>query len=175
MSEHRAWLRQAQKDRESAERVLDLADGSSFCHFLAKSQQAVEKSVKALVAALRDLRGIGVDIGWTHSVERFMSVLTKLPRSQGANQDIQSNIRALFHETTRGNIRALDGLAPRRPPPGEPPGRNTEYPFQNHGVWQAPSDTGIFSRDDVSRFRSLASRVVEGCARVISAIERGPS
>jgi HEPN domain-containing protein len=50
MSEHRAWLRQAQKDRESIDRVLELKDGSTFCHTIAKSQQTVEKSVKALVA-----------------------------------------------------------------------------------------------------------------------------
>lgn len=175
MSERRAWLRQAQNDRQSAEQVLELGDSSTFCHTIAKSQQAVEKSIKGLVAALRDLRGIGVEIGWAHSVEWFMRVLTRLPRSNGANQDIQARLRALFDETTRGSIRALERFAPRRPPPGMPPGRNTEYPFFDEGVWRAPVDSGTFSRTDVDRFRAVASKVVQGCARAISAIERGPS
>jgi HEPN domain-containing protein len=72
MSEHRAWLRQAQKDRESAERVLDLKDGSTFCQAIAKSQQAVEKAVKALAAALIENRIIGGKIPFVHSVEPFM-------------------------------------------------------------------------------------------------------
>jgi HEPN domain-containing protein len=63
MSEHRAWLRQAQSDRESAERVLDLGDEPTFCHGIAKFQQAVEKSIKALVAALRDHRDLEITVG----------------------------------------------------------------------------------------------------------------
>jgi len=173
MSEHRAWLRQAQKDRESAERVLDLRDGSTFCHAIAKSQQAVEKSVKSLVAALRDCKGLGITIGWTHPVERFMSFLTRLPSSGDKDRPIQSIIHSLFDEKTRGDVRALDRLAPRRPPSGMLPGVNTEYPFIKDGEWRAPADPDIFSRHDVNRFRALASRVVRGCASIISAIERG--
>jgi HEPN domain-containing protein len=175
MSEHRAWLRRAQNDKKSAERVLNPRDSSTFCHAIAKHQQAVEKSVKALVATLRDLRGVGIEIGWAHAVERFMSVLTRLPQSRTANQDIQSNIKGLFNETTRGDIRVLDQMPPRRPPPNMPPIRNTEYPFLRDGVWRAPADPETFSRADVDRFRLLATRVVDGCARVISAIERGPT
>jgi HEPN domain-containing protein len=172
MSEHRAWLRQAQSDRESAERVLDRGDTSTFCHAIAKFQQAVEKSINALVVALRDYRGLGVVIGWTHTVEPFMGVLTRLPRSGGRNREIQSLLHGLLDERTRGAIRALDQLAPRRPPPGVPPHRNTEYPFLQEGEWCAPADLQIFTRSDVDRFRALAARIVGGCARLISAIER---
>src|SRR5947209_2372023 len=126
MSEHRAWLRQAQSERESAERVLDLGDASTFCHAIAKSQQAVEKSIKALVVALRDDRRLHIAIGWTHTVEQFLGILTRLPRFGGHNRDIQSIIHGLLDETTRAAVRALDQLAPRRPPPGMPPYRNTE-------------------------------------------------
>jgi hypothetical protein len=175
MSEHRAWLRQAQKDEESVKRVLDLKDRTTFCHAIAKSQQAVEKSVKALVAALRDCKGFGVAIGWTHPVERFMSFLIRLAHSGGKDRAIQSIIHGLFNEKTRGDVRALDRLAPRRPPTGSLPGVNTEYPFVKNGEWRAPADPDIFSRRDVDRFRALASRIVQGCARIISAIERGTS
>jgi hypothetical protein len=175
MSEHRAWLRQAQRDREVAERAVDLGDASTFCHGLAKLQQAVEKSVKALIVALRDHRDLEIAVGWAHGVERFMGILIRLPRAVGDRNDIQGHIRRLLDENTRGDIRALDRLAPRRPPPGLPPQRNTEYPFLHAGEWHAPADLDIFSRQELDRFRALAGRIVAGCARLISAIERGTS
>src|SRR5262249_22126007 len=137
MTETRAWLFQAHADLACADKILDINDPSTYCHSIAKYQQAVEKAIKALVAALRDSRGLSIQIGWTHPVERFMSVLTRLPRSS-ANRDLQNIIHGLFDETTRGALRALDRLVPRRPPSGLHPERNTEYPFQMSGDWRAP-------------------------------------
>src|SRR5262249_13703193 len=109
---------------------------------------------------------------WTHTVEQFLGVLTRLPRSGGQNRDIQSIIHGLLDETTRAAVRALDQLAPRRPPPGMPPYRNTEYPFFQDGGSRAPADPESFSRSDVARFRAPSARIVGGCARLISTIER---
>jgi HEPN domain-containing protein len=172
MSQHRAWLRQAQNDRESLDRVLELNDDSTFCQAIAKSQQAVEKSVKALVAALIEHQQLDRKTGWGHSAEQFMTVLIHLPRSRTGTREPQSIIHDIFDERTRGEVRSLDRLAPRRPPPDSPPARNTEYPFLQDGIWQAPADPGVFSECEARRYRALAHRVVAGCAQVVSAVER---
>src|SRR5258708_38132237 len=104
-------------------------------------------------------------------VERFITVLTHLPRPRDF-RDIQGKIRGLLDAQTRGDIRALDAMAPRRPPPGEPPARNSEYPFVLANTWRAPAEPDVFTRVELERFRKLASRLVDGIDRILSAISR---
>jgi hypothetical protein len=171
MTETRAWLTQAESDYDCIGRILDVGDRSTYCHAIAKCQQAVEKSVKALVAAARDHRGARFTIGWRHEVEQFITGLIRLSRSANS-QDIQFVIRSLFDEPTRDGIRRVHELAPRRPPPGGEPALNTEYPYRKGRKWRAPSEVDAFSRSQVDDFRRLAHRVTYGCGRVISAVER---
>ena len=49
---HRLWLSQAHSDLAASGRVLIPTDGRTYCQAISKYQQAVEKTVKALGAAL---------------------------------------------------------------------------------------------------------------------------
>ncbi len=174
MNESQAWLAQAMSDLACAERVRESGDPSMNCHVVAKCQQAVEKSVKGLVAGLRQASFLKVQIGPQHSVLRFMSAILRKPRSDGEH-GLHGRLIALFNEHTRGEIQAIEALIPRFPGGGASPVRNTEYPFRSDGgAWSYPAYTRAFSPDEVARFRDLARRVVSSCARLESAVRRAP-
>jgi HEPN domain-containing protein len=170
----RLWLNQARSDYRASSRLLDDQDHETYCQAIAKYQQVVEKSVKAIAAAIRDAGISPIYTGFTHEVEKIVSALVLLPRGKGPT-DIKDRIKALLNEGHRSEIRALCALAPKRPGPGELARRNTEYPFQrSDGSWIAPHDEGAFDLSDVERFRALATRIIEGSARTVSALERLP-
>ncbi len=170
MDEPTAWLYQAMADQQAAERFVADEVGTGRCHAIAKWQQTVEKAVKALVSALHDAGILGAGVLPRHAVERYIRALISLPRAAG-NRTIQQNLHGLLDQNTRAGIRALDGLAPQRPP-----WRNTEYPFQDaQGQWTYPAAEGVFSQDEVQQFRALAHRVLDGAGRIVSAIRRRPS
>src|SRR5438132_13308314 len=83
VDEPAAWLHQAMADRQAAERFVADDQGTGRCHAIAKWQQTLEKSVKALVVALREagIRGGGVRA--RHDVERYVGALIRLPRGPG--------------------------------------------------------------------------------------------
>jgi hypothetical protein len=173
VDEPQAWIAQAIADRVAAERFLG-GVGNAECHAIAKYQQTVEKAVKAIVSELR-VRGIlSVEIGRRHDVERFVGPLIRLPHA-AENRSVSTRLRSMLDANTRAAIRAVDALAPRWPAPGQAPGRNTEYPFQDAGgVWRYPAAPGVFSAAEIAQFRDLAHRIVEGAGRVIAAVRRGP-
>ena len=172
MTERRAWLDQAVSDRHAVERALDLDDPATYCHAIAKCQQAVEKGVKALVATLRDFKIWNIDVGRDHKVGRFFSAFVKVSKAT-KNLALQKQLRRLCDEAHRQEINNLDRLVPKWPAPGTVPERNTEYPFRNShdGPWRKPCEPDAFTRSEVESFRSLADRVVRGCGKLISAIE----
>jgi hypothetical protein len=102
-----------------------------------------------------------------------MTVLIKMPR---ASQILSTRhrIRRLLDERTRSDINWLDGLAPKRPAPGELHGRNTEYPNQESAGagWRAPAEADCFSLEEFERSRRLAHRLLRDCGDLVSAIER---
>ncbi len=170
----RLWLNQALSDHHAATRLLDVEDCATYCQAISKYQQVVEKSVKAIVAAVRDVGIRAINTGYMHEVEKLVSALVLLPKAKGPT-NLKDQIKALLNEGRRGEIRALCALAPKRPGPGELARRNTEYPFQRpDGSWIAPHEEGAFDLSDVERFRSLASRIIEGAAKIISAVDRLP-
>ncbi len=171
MTEHGAWLDQSQSDLAASIRVLDRSDGTTYCHAIAKAQQAVEKSIKGLMTVLRHNEIVSVTVGWKHDVERFMTILVRLAgvRNRG---EIGAMIANAFDQETRGDIRAIDRLVPKRPPPGSLPSRNTEYPYQAHGVWHAPSESDSFTWEEVRRFQALAHHVVGRCRQIASVVEK---
>lgn len=169
MDEAAALLEQAKADRKAAERFVEDDAGTGRCHAIAKWQQTVEKAIKSIVAALHQAGILGAGYYPRHDVERYVGALIRLPRQPG-HQTVQSKLHGLLDQQTRAGIRALDGLAPRRPA-----GRNTEYPFQDDmGQWTYPAAPGVFSEEEVGRFRELAHRVLEGAARIVSALRRRP-
>jgi HEPN domain-containing protein len=173
-----AWLRQSRSDRDLADWIISnrstLVAGSIHCHAIAKWQQAVEKAVKAIIAALQAANVLHIAIGYGHGVERFMRVLIRLPRSRQLGS-IQQHLRVVFDENTRGSSRALEALAPRRPSGEGSPARNTEYPFQlADGSWTFPAEIASFTEDEAQRFRELAYRVVASAEKIVYAIARRP-
>ena len=167
-----AWLHQAASDLAASDRCYDHRAEETICHAIAKHQQAVEKAVKAIVAALNDRGVINVATGFRHDVERLVSVLTRLPH-RPSNKEIQNQIHGLLNEHHRGEIKAICLLAPKRPGAGELARRNSEYPYQNRdGTWRAPSDDGSFGKRDIERFRLVANRILDGSFRIVSAIYR---
>jgi HEPN domain-containing protein len=170
------WWIQADADRRAARRVFDLADERTYCQAVAKQQQAVEKSVKALAAAVRDARLASVRIKFTHEVDKLLNALNRLHPPTGENAVIQSRIHQLISTRWEKEIGDLMALAPKALAEGEMLlARNTEYPYQNaDGSWRAPAESGSFSDADVRRFQALADHIVFGTERLISAIERRP-
>ncbi len=169
MDETEAWLSQSLSDRQAAERLLGGQEGMGRCHAIAKWQQTVEKSIKAMVSALSDAGIVGTGVRAKHEVTRYVGVLTRLPRAAG-NRPIQQHLHGLLDQDTRLGIKALDDLAPQFPPQ-----RNTEYPFQdNNGQWTYPAAKDLFSSEEVKRFRELAHRILNGAGWIVSAIRRQP-
>lgn len=170
MKQRRAWIYQARSDLECGDGLVTLSRDSFSCHAVAKYQQAVEKAIKSLIVALGDRGLIHASVGWRHEAEPFMRALISLRPKP--DRSIPGVIRKLFDETTRGEIRALDRLVPKRPAPGEDPARNTEYPYLRNGKWRAPSEPDQFAVVEVERFRKLAHRVVRGCSKLVDTLER---
>ena len=130
MNESLAWLSQALSDRSAADGFIGDTDSTRWCHAVAKYQQTVEKAIKAIVVALREVGVRTKSIGYTHPIEPFVSILVRLPRAAGT-RDITSHLSRLLDESTRASINSLEVLIPRQPPPGQPHHKNTEYPFQD--------------------------------------------
>ncbi len=168
MDESYAWLQQAISDRAAAERLSGQENGAEWCHAIAKYQQTVEKAVKAIVTALH------IRVGYQHGVGNLVDVLIRLPRRAG-KRDIANNLSRWLDTNTRTAIRSLDILAPKRPAPGQPHRRNTEYPFQDaQDRWTYPAARGVFSSTEIEQFRDLSHRIARVAEQVISATRRAP-
>lgn len=174
MTERRAWLAQSISDLDMIARTLDPLDASTYCHAIAKCQQAVEKAVKALVAGLRDARIVAIEIGYRHDVARFLPILVRMPHAT-EHGPLQRLIHRFLDPNTRRDIAALDRLAPRRPPPFALHARNSEYPYQEAigPAWKSPSSPDAFTIAEVTRYRALAHRLVVECQKLVFFIEHG--
>lgn len=164
-----AWLAQAASDLKASEVLLRERNESLHCQCVAKYQQAVEKSVKGLATAVNRLGKIQVSVGYSHPVERIASTLLKSAWDfpQGLNSGLQVTFSRYY-----GDIRALDEFAPRRPPPGQPHQRNTEYPFEDGaGNWTHPAAAGRFTQQEVDRFRKVATDVNMKCNQLVFAVD----
>ncbi len=170
------WWKQADADWRAARRIFDATDERTFCQAVAKQQQAVEKAVKALAAAVRDAKLASIRIKFTHDVDKLLNALNRLHRPTGENAAVQSRIHQLFSARWKHEIGDLMALAPKaRAEEASFVSRNTEYPYQNaDGTWRAPAESGSFSDTDVRRFQALTDHIVFGTERLISAIERRP-
>lgn len=167
MTEAFVWIRQASSDLQAMDRLNDTNQEELFCQVIAKSQQAVEKSVKALQISLW---GKGYQLtkpGTSHPVLPILQSLSRII----SNKDVYRKIRGLANINNRQTLERLEALIPR-----STGGRNTEYPYQDtKEEWVAPADRGTFDRTmEVEVFRNLAHRISEGCVRIISFLERSP-
>ena len=166
------WLTQAEADYDCAEYLFNANNMNLYCHIVAKYQQTVEKSIKALAVALTDADVQTIKIKFNHDLDYCLNPMLRLPHSK-QNKDLQNQLSGLLDEPTRGDIYALIGLAPRQPAQEQRFTRNTEYPFQRlDGSWNVPASPNVFGRDEVVRFRKLAVRIFEGTQRLVPSLER---
>ncbi|HVS39495.1 MAG TPA: hypothetical protein VMS17_28315 [Gemmataceae bacterium] len=178
MDESAAWIAQANADYAAAEREYEFAGRRRepvWCHAVAKQQQAVEKSIKAIVAALHECGVRGMHpVGYEHRVQSHLRLLRRLPGG-GAGLSIQRKLREFLDAATRAGISRLEALAPRRPAPGDAHPRNTEYPFQAAlGRWTYPAAADSFSATEVKEFRTVMRHVAYNARNIVSALRRGP-
>ena len=168
----RLWLDQAHSDLRASELIFNPSDHGSFCQTVAKHQQVVEKSVKAVAAALRTSGRNIHPIGFSHSLDSIISAIFNLPHRKDVS-GILNRVRILLDEHTRGEIAALIALAPKRPAPGQLALKNTEYPFQKpDGKWIAPCHERVFVASEVRRYSIVAKRVIYGSGPIVSALDR---
>ena len=173
MNEGLAFVLQGEADRAVGELIATNLNEPS-CHAIAKWQQAVEKCMKGIVAALRDAKVLHQDPGFDHKVADLTEVLIRLPRASD-NRMIHRHLMGMFDPATKAALRSLDALVPRRPPKGRPPVRNTEYPFRSdRNDWLHPASAGVFSKEEEARFRAVAHRDAAGAGKIVSAILRSP-
>lgn len=169
------WFRQATSDLACAERLRSESNEEVYCHIIAKYQQTVEKSLKAIAATATDADMADIKIKYNHEVQYCIESLLRLKKPK-ENSEIQNRIRGVLDEFRRGEIAALMALAPKQPTAGQYAMRNTEYPFQNSdGVWVVPSDPAVFRKEDVARFGNIATRIHDGAGRILLALARTKS
>ena len=85
-------------------------------------------------------------------------------------------MKEFLDAATRNGIQNLENLAPRRPAPGDPHPRNTEYPFTAAGgAWTYPAAPDSFSVAEVQEFQKLMGRVSHYATNIVSALRRGPA
>ncbi len=165
MKQSEAWMMQARSDLKASAVVFQRDDPESYCQAIAKSQQAVEKSVKAMVAALKESGVDAVNISADHYPQKEIFALLLIKRA--VSQELVGHIHTIFSGHRLGEIRALCLLAPNLPPR-----RNTEYPYPDGiGGWTAPAALGSFRVDEVYRFRALADDLVPLVGRFVQATE----
>lgn len=170
----RLWISQADSDLWAASRLYVPTEARSYCQAISKYQQVVEKSVKALAAAMRDRFILVISIGYDHKTERIVSALRQL-RSPAA-WDIHQHVNKLLKDSTIREIKALDALAPKRPSPAQLHAKNTEYPYETiAGNWTAPALPNAFSTREVIRFQHLAQRIYVGAKEIVVTLGLAPN
>jgi hypothetical protein len=179
MHEFFAWLTQARSDYVTAEREFQWAAEQRppvLCHAVAKYQQALEKFIKAIVSALRDAGVVGVHpVGYDHHVQNHLRLLRRIPGG-AAGRSIQNHLTKFLNRDTLHGISTLEDFAPRRPAPGAPHERNTEYPYNvPGGDWTCPAVPDSFSLAEVQEFKKLLRRISYYTNNIVATLHHLPS
>jgi len=168
------WISQANSDWRAADLVYDETDHRTYCQAISKYQQTVEKSIKAVAAALQGagVKSVRREYYYDHNLDDLISALRRSPYPRKA-QHVQARICEVLSDYYYLEINALSSLAPRKPQRGALHARNTEYPYESaQGVWTAPALLGEFNKHEVLRFYRLAERIYERTREIVSAIDR---
>ncbi len=174
MKQSAAWVIQAGSDLAAARRVLDEQDDSTFCQALANYQQVVEKSVKAMVAALNESGVVQVTVSGNHTLEHEINGLDAVRRKKYGVDNASLEIIDRLFRRGRADIMLLCTLAPKLPKPGAAYPRNTEYPFTDDSEegWTAPAAPNTFSLEEVNRAARLAWPLYHSASRFASSLRR---
>ena len=141
MKQATAWIVQIESDFAAAELLFVKTNAATYCQAISKYQQTVEKSVKAMVAAVNDL---GSDLTVTAS-HLPVSEIDGLLRLRKVIDNASVNRLAKIFNQHRAAVESLCRLAPRWPDDGKSFARNTEYPFRIEDRWTAPAVEGSFA------------------------------
>lgn len=152
MKESEAWIVQVKSDFATAEMLFVETQAHLYCQAIAKYQQVVEKSVKAMVASVKDA-GVPINpVTRSHSLIREIQSLKFLRRADNASIEAIARLFAQYQSA----IEDVSRLAPAWPQPGQLFPRNTEYPFEVAGGWSAPAEAGVFTWAEVREVRETA-------------------
>lgn len=166
-----AWMRQAESDFRTAQRVDNADDARTRCQAISKYQQCVEKAVKAVLDKLHAANLVRGGSDRSHKVARYASVLTRFPTTNDS-RDLLNQLRRLFTDSVVRQINLLDTLVPEYPATGQMALRNHEYPFQRAaGDWRSPSDEDVFTLGEVKRIRGCAGMLVHRLRQILDALE----
>ena len=152
MKQSAAWIAQVESDFAAGEKFFRENDPTTYCQAIAKYQQVVEKSVKAMVAAVNEL-GSSITITRSHLPTNEMDAFLGL-RKKIDNASV-SHVARMF-KAHRQAVENLCSLAPQWPEDNASFARNTEYPFQIHGEWTAPTVEGMFTLQEMKSAQSTA-------------------
>jgi len=171
MKQSEAWLVQAAADLVAGEKLFQKDDATSYCQAIAKYQQTVEKSVKAMVAAVNEL-GSELTVTPSHVPTKEIDALLIL---RNAIDNASVRRLAKTFEMHRKAVEDLCRLAPRWPDDGKNFARNTEYPFLLDGKWTAPVVQGSFTLQEAKDGQSTARAFHKAADDFAVAVKLGPS
>lgn len=173
MTQSQAWLQQIFSDFAAARNVRNDLDATTYCQAVSKYQQVVEKSVKAMVAAIHE-QGIQFTlITPAHYPVDEINALNGLRRA--IDPASVEQISRIFTDKRRIQVRDLCGLAPQYPRDNTTFRRNTEYPYNEGlpvGDWTAPASVGNFTLDEVKRYYDLAWVIHRQVGRFVDTVRR---
>ncbi len=170
MKLEQAWITQAKSDWRTA---LLLAAEADDCQRVAKYQQAVEKSVKALAVALTRAGIVAYNVGSAHDVARIASsIQAAAPAWSRQYKDLKRQLAKAFARHHLESIKQLDAIVPQYPAKGQLARRNSEYPFQQVAgdTWCVPCGPSTFSKGDVKRYEATAKTVVDVADKLVTAL-----
>lgn len=171
MKQSEAWIMQVKSDFAAGERLFQKNNSRTYCQAISKYQQTVEKSVKAMVAAVNDL-GSSLTITRSHSPNDEITTLLGLKsRLDNTSTDY---LTATF-EKHRTAIIDLCRLAPKWPNDNKTFARNTEYPFVTAEGYTAPADPVAFTLQEVNTSRSTAWIVHRRAISFVQSVKFGRS
>ena len=143
-----AWMKQAESDFRTAERVDNQGDARTRCQAISKYQQCVEKSIKSVLDKLFAAGVIAQGSDRRHQVARYAAVLSGFPATRD-NRALLNQLRRLFTERVLDQISFLDSLVPAYPAPGGLPRGITNTRFRMRrvsGVRRPTTTPSLFAR-----------------------------
>ncbi len=172
MSLSAAWMTQARSDYRAAQRLDIPHDPTTRCQAIAKYQQCVEKSVKAILDKLHAAGVVPQGSDSKHSVARYIQTFALAPRGAN-NRSLLRQLAAVFTASVIAGVKQLDSLVPKYAQPPLPQRRNHEYPYQDAALdWHAPAEPTTFSTGEMKRIRDCAGRLMNRLPWLLAALDR---
>lgn len=170
MKQSEAWVTQAASDLAAGKRLYQKGDATTYCQALSKYQQTVEKSVKAMVAAVNDLGVHFMSVTPSHVPTREIDALLVLRR---AIDNVSVDRLAEIFKKYRKPVEDLCRLAPKWPDDGYTFARNTEYPFQVGAGWAAPALPDSFTEEETETAQRTAWAFHHAAADFVRGVRLG--